>query len=59
MKIENTYGNNTSNLRSHFNQLDPVHNLGQRRFELLRYALNPTIEELDQIVDILATNSKK
>jgi hypothetical protein len=55
--IENTYGNNTIKLRSHFSMVSEscggVKKLGMDRFQALWRAFNPSIDELRQIVDIL------
>jgi hypothetical protein len=55
--IENTYGNNTTKLRSHFSMVREscggVKNLGMDRFQALWRAFNPSIDELLQIADIL------
>lgn len=63
MNIESTFGNSSHNLRTHFNQLSEkngsTQKLGQRRFETLKSALNPSIEELQQLVNILVSNCTK
>ncbi len=61
--IENTDGNNTRNLRDHFNHLvklyGRVKKLGQRRFQALRTAFNPNLEELQTLCEILVNASKR
>jgi hypothetical protein len=61
--MENTFGNDTSDIRSHYKKMNTlfgkIPNLGMRRFEQLRSALNPTIEELEELIDILVTISKR
>jgi len=60
IRLETTFGNLTRNLRTHFKQLKemfgPVKKLGMRRFEQLRSAFNPTIEELKEISSIFKHN---
>jgi hypothetical protein len=55
--IENTYGNNTTKLRSHFSMVSEscggVKKLRMDRFQALWRAFNPSIDELRQIADIL------
>jgi hypothetical protein len=61
--LENTYGNNNRSLRKHlksvFDQFGKIKKLGQDRFQLLRLALVPTIDELNSLCDILITNSQR
>jgi hypothetical protein len=63
MRIENTYGNETHNLRIHFNLLlksyDFVKKMDQRRFEVLRSAFHPTLEELRNLSNLLVNASKR
>jgi hypothetical protein len=55
--IENTYGNDNTLLRSHFNavrsRFGKIKGLGVDRFEALWRAFNPSIGELKAICDIL------
>jgi len=61
--VENTYANNTKNLRKHLKSIcanfGPVKKLGQRRFQALRAAWNPTLEELKLLCEILVSASKR
>jgi hypothetical protein len=63
LHMENTFGNDTKDIRSHFKTIverfGKVKKLGQRRFEELRRAFNPTIAEIIQLTDILMNNSAK
>ncbi len=63
IRIENTYGNNTREIRTHLNHLaklyGKVKKLGQRRFQALKVACNPTLEELQTLCEILVEASKK
>lgn len=55
--IENTYGNSMHNLRNHFKEIKvkegAIKGLGIDRFEELWRCFNPTITELQEIIDIL------
>jgi hypothetical protein len=57
IQIENSYGNDTRNLREHYKniklQFGEIRGMGLDRFETLWRALNPSIEEIRQICDIL------
>ncbi len=61
--MENTFANDVRNLRAHFNQMAKKHGyvkkIGQRRFEALRTAWNPTVEELQLLTEILVSASKR
>jgi hypothetical protein len=65
MMIENTFGNDSSNLRKHFQKLKEEFNkkslswgkIGWNRFQDLRSAMNPTINEIRALTDILVKNS--
>jgi len=50
MRVENTYGNDTHDLRVHFKRIKTrfggIKKLGIDRFQLLRKCFDPTIEEL-------------
>jgi hypothetical protein len=60
INIENTMANDTRNLREHLNliaeRFGTIPNLGQRRFEELRLAFHPTIDEILELNDILIGN---
>ena len=62
IRIENTYGNDTRNMREHLKknkkEFGPISKLGSRRFETLYTAFEPSLDELKQLTDILVTNSK-
>ena len=57
MLVENTYANNTHNMRKHFKsikqQYGRVKGLGMDRFEQLTHAFNPSIQQIKEITDIL------
>jgi hypothetical protein len=57
IQIENSFGNDTRNLREHYKsiklQFGEIRGMGLDRFETLWRALNPSIEEIRQICDIL------
>jgi hypothetical protein len=63
MQIENTFGNSTTDMRTHFKKLcsdfGTINNLGQRRFETLKTAFDPTIAELQMLINLLVTSSKR
>jgi len=63
IRIENTYGNDTRNFRTHIAKLikeyGPIPKLGTRRIESLRYAFDPSISELKQLVTILTSSSSR
>ncbi len=63
LRIENTDGNSTKDLRQHFNYLTKtygcVKKMGQRRFQALRTACNPSLEELQVLCEILVKASKR
>lgn len=50
-------------MRDHFQfvvkEYGSIPNIGERRFEKLRSAFDPTIEELNQLADILAQASQR
>jgi hypothetical protein len=57
IQIENSYGNDTRNLREHYKniklQFGEIRGMGLDRFETLWRTFNPSIEEIQQICDIL------
>lgn len=59
--MENTYGNDTTNIRDHHKKITKeygkIKKLGQRRFEELRAAFEPTSEEILELTNILIKNS--
>lgn len=65
MEIENTYGNSERKLKKHFSRvrssLDPQHlvKMGEGRFMKIRSSLNPTKEELLELISILVSNSRR
>lgn len=63
IRIENTFGNGTPDICDHFKQLTTqfgkVKKLGLRRFQILRNALNPTVEQISQISNELVKASQR
>ncbi len=57
MMIESTYGNNTSDLRSHFKQIKTTENvqMGFDRFQAIYHSLQPSLNDFEIIVDLLHT----
>jgi hypothetical protein len=57
MELENTFGNATSDIRQHLNQLSEKtgkkERIGQRRFPQIRNSINPTIERFREFLEIL------
>ena len=51
-EVENTFGNHNRNLEVHLKSIDLPKKLGQRRFKIIKTALNPTIEEGKHIEEI-------
>lgn len=58
MQMENTYGNGNVELNEHFKamkeQFGQIPKLGLKRFKILWEALDPSVEELETIADILS-----
>ena len=63
MRLENTYANDTHDIRKHFkmikNQFGGIKKLGIDRFQLLRRCFNPSIEQLQSLSQILSENSQR
>lgn len=64
MKIENTYGNNTTDLLYHLKTISlkegPMpRNLGIRRFKLLRQSMKPHLNELKELCQLLCNASQR
>ena len=63
IKIENTFENDTHHIRNHLRQLRDcfgnVKNMGFRRFQVLRNAFNPSIEQILLMLDELTKASQK
>lgn len=63
MQIENSYGNNTTDLRKHFQKIKTEIGVempfGQKRFLLLRKCMNPKLDQLNKICNILTKNFQK
>jgi hypothetical protein len=64
--IENTYGNDKTNLREHYlsikkqyKHLGNWNGLGLRRFEQLYSLLDPSTAEIEQVCNLLSLNSQK
>lgn len=61
--MENTYANDLKKLKKHLNSVyerfGKVFGLGQRNFMNLRSAVNPSIEEVKKLVQILVDNSRR
>jgi hypothetical protein len=57
MELDNTFGNATSDIRQHLNQLSEKtgkkERIGQRRFLQIRNSINPTIEQFRELLEIL------
>jgi hypothetical protein len=54
IQIENSYGNDTRNLRERIKlRFGEIRGMGLDRFETLWRAFNPSIEEIQQICEIL------
>lgn len=62
MCLENSFGNNTRNLRDHFKLVKEEHSgeigMGFDRFSILRRNLTPSELEITEIISIVSKNSK-
>lgn len=63
MQLENTYGNNTHDLRNHYKlikkEFGNIPKLGLKRFQLLRCCFNPTISQLIILSEMIGESSQK
>lgn len=61
--IEGTYGNNNTILPEHFQfvkkNYGSVFKLGNRRFQKIFGCLDPTIEEIKELCDMISESSQK
>lgn len=58
--FENSYGNEFTHIRDHYHYIKATYGkpkkLGMRRWEILKRAMNPSVEELKLLCDILHSN---
>jgi uncharacterized Fe-S cluster-containing radical SAM superfamily enzyme len=63
MLMENTFGNNTGSIRTHFKMIvqneGKIPKLGLRRFEILWRNLNPSIVQLNEVANLFHTSSMR
>ena len=61
--IENTYGNEVRNIRDHFQKVFTIYGsvkaLGERRFQMLFHAFDPSLEQLKQLTSMLSDAAKR
>lgn len=59
--IENSYANDTTNIRSHLKKLKKSFQFpfGIRRFQSLKLAFQPTIDEIRKIIELLKENIER